>query len=86
MLNTKLAATRSKAYKLYLVKWERLYNSYKSWIIEAELLKHNQEVTTDDLEPWGSKILKEEEDDAEHRILNITTVSIHDWREHTEFK
>ena len=68
VLDTKLAATHSKAYKLYLVKWEGLPDSYNSWIMKAELLKHNREVTAGDLEPWGSEILKEEEDDAEHRI------------------
>ena len=68
VLDTKLATTRSKSYKLYLVKWEGLPDSYNSWIIEAELLKHNQEVTAGDLELGGSEILKEEEDDAEHRI------------------
>ena len=68
MLDTKLAATHSKAYKLYLVKWEGLSESYNSWITEAELLKHSREVIAGDLEPGGSKILKEEEDDAEHRI------------------
>ena len=35
VLDTKLAATRSKAYKLYLVKWEEPFDSYNSWITEA---------------------------------------------------
>ena len=68
MLDTKLAATRSKAYKLYLVKWEGLQDSYNSWVTEAELLKHSREVTAGDLEPGGSEILKEEEEDAEHGV------------------
>ena len=68
VLDTKLTTTRSKAYKLYLVKWEGLPDSYNSWITEAELLKHNQEVTAGDLEPGDSEILKEEENDAEHGI------------------
>ena len=76
MLDTKLAATHSKAYKLYLVKWKGLPDSYNSWITEAELLKHNREVTTGDLEPGGSEILKEEEDDAEHGFGDITADSI----------
>jgi hypothetical protein len=67
VLDTKLAATRSKAYKIYLVKWEGLSNSYNSWITEVELIKHSREVTAGDLELGGSKILKEEED-AKHRI------------------
>jgi hypothetical protein len=55
VLDTKLAATRSKAYKLYLVKWEGLSDSYNSWITEAELLKHNREVTTG---TWNQEVLK----------------------------
>ena len=86
MLDTKLAATRSKAYKLYLVKWEGLSDSYNSWIIEAELLKHIREVTTGDLEPGCSEILKEEEDDAEHGFGDTTADLIRDWREHSEFR
>ena len=31
VLDTKLTATHSKAYKLYIVKWEGLSNSYNSW-------------------------------------------------------
>ena len=78
MLDTKLAATCSKAYKLYLVKWERLSDSCNSWITEAELLKHSREVTAGDLEPGGSEILKEEEDDAEHGFGDTTADLIHD--------
>jgi hypothetical protein len=62
----KLTATRSKDYNLYLVKLEGLFDAYNSWITEEELLKHNQGVTIGDLEPRGSEILKEEEDDSEH--------------------
>ena len=68
MLDTKLATTSSKDYKLYLVKWEGLLDSYNSWIIEAKLLKHNRDVTAGDLERGGSKILKEEEDDVKHGV------------------
>ena len=68
VLDTKLVATCSKAYKLYLVKWEGLSYSYNSWITEAELLKHNQAVTRGNLEPRDSEILKEEEEDAEHGV------------------
>ena len=36
VLDTKVAPTHSKAYKLYLVKWEGLSDSYNSWIAEEE--------------------------------------------------
>ena len=76
VLDTKLTTTRSKDYKLYLVKWKGLSDSYNSWITEAELLKHIREVTVGELEPGGSEILKEEEEDVENRVQNIMVVSI----------
>ena len=81
-----LDTTHSRDYKLYLVKWEGLPDSYNFWIIGAELLKHNREVTVGDLEPGGSEILKETEDDAEHGFGDITADLIRDWWEHSKFK
>jgi hypothetical protein len=51
----KLAATCSKAYKLYLVKWEGLSDSDKSWIIESELFKHNERLQQG---TWNQEVMK----------------------------
>ena len=66
VIDTKLSGTRSQAYKLYLVKWEGLPDSFNSWITESELFKHSQDKSPNKLEPGGSETLKDEEDDAEH--------------------
>ena len=66
VLEGKLTSTYSSVYKLYMVKWEGMPNSFKSQISETNLVKYSRHDIPDAPEPGGSEVLIKWEDDVEH--------------------